>query len=211
MAVLTVPVGAKFTKRAWVPPSRTQVNRSGWTGARKALRLPGAGLWRVSAAVRTMTREIEVYPWRAFLLALEGQANTFLMPVCEGQHVVPGTGEAPVVVQDGTAVQGSTTMRIAGLGAGGLRMFGGQYMSVVLPSGQTQLLGLTQDLLVTEGGVGVARFRGALRETLVNGARVEISNPVCEMEMASGDVGWDEDEGQWTVAFDAVEAFNGTT
>jgi hypothetical protein len=202
MAVVSLPVGAVFTRRAWIPPSKNQVNRSGWTGARTVLRLPGAGLWRGSFAVKQMSRERETWPWKAFLAVLEGEANTFLMPFEDCAQ----TSAANPTVYSG-ATQGGTTVTLAGMPPSALYLNGGRALSFTDPSGKRQLVLLANDLVADSAGRGVATFRGALREAPTVGATVEARRPVCEMALTSGDVGWDKDQGVYSVAFDAEEAF----
>jgi hypothetical protein len=201
MAVLTMPANAEFTRRAWTPPARNQVNRSGWTGARSVVRMPGAAIWRVSVACKPLTREADTWPWTAFLAALEGTANHFLMPYKCGQTAAAN----PVAGAGGQ--QGSDQAPIAGMPAGGLYLRGGQAMTFLLPSGSRQLVLLTHDLVADGAGTGLAKFRGALREAPAAAAAIEARNPVCEMTMVTNDTGWDDDEGVFKVAFDAEEAF----
>jgi hypothetical protein len=200
MAVVAMPANPVWRKRAWIPPSRNQVNESAWTGARQVLRLPGAALWRVSAAHVPLTREIQTWPWKAFLTVLEGQANTFLMPYACSQ-----TGVANPRVQ--AAVQGEGRATLAGFPASRFILNGGRAMTFLHPSGRRQMVLLTNDLTSDAAGVAVARFRGVLREAPAVTSVVEIRNPVCEMAMVNGDVGWDEEEGVYSIAFDAREAF----
>lgn len=201
MAVLAIPANAEFTRRAWRPPAKNQVNRSGWTGARSVVRLPGAALWAVSAACKPLTREVDTWPWTAFLAALEGNANHFLMPYKCGQTAAPN----PVAGAGGE--QGSDQAPVAGMVPGGLYLHGGQGLTWLLPSGSRQLVLLTHDLVADGAGNGLARFRGALREAPAAGAAIEARDPVCEMAMVNNDIGWDDDEGVFKVAFDAEEAF----
>ncbi len=204
MAVVQVPAGAVFTRRAWIPPARTQSNRSGWTGASRKLRLPGAGIWRVSAAVLPMAREADSWPWKAFIAALEGRANTFLMPY-KCQHDLPALANVAEVGEG--AEQGEDTCPIVGMPAGQLFLAGGRALTFLLPSGKRQMVLLTQNLVADGDGEGVAHFRGALREAPEAGEHVEARDPVCEMEMTSDDQGWDDDEGVYKIAFDAEESF----
>lgn len=199
MALLTMPVGALFTRRAWVPPAQNQVNRSGWTGARKVLRLPGASIWRVSATVFPMTREADTWPWKAFFTALEGEANTFLMPYACKQV----TAANPVVRE---AEQGESTAIVGGMPVSRRYLHGGRALTFLHPSGRRQLVLLTQDLVADALGNGTATFRAPLRETPEVGAAVEAREPVCEMAMTAAP-GWGEDEGKYTLSFDAEEAF----
>lgn len=200
MAVVQMPANAVFTKRAWTPPSQNQVNRSGWTGARKVLRLPGAGVWKVTAAIKPISREVDSWPWKAFLTVLEGEANTFLMPfACQ-----PRPAGALISALNG-GVQGATSINLQTQGVQtGKGLRGGQAITVTLASGKRQLLLLTQDF-IGDGQVRTAYFRGALRENFP-AQYVEAVNPVCEMAMV-GKPALDENEGVYTLGFDAEEAF----
>lgn len=202
MALVQIPANARFTRRAWIPPARNQVNRSAWTGARKVLRLPGAAPWRVSANVMPMAREAETWPWKAFLAVLEGEANTFLMPFACSQ-----TAAANPVVGAGGGTMGAETCPISGMPPNALYMQGGRALTFLLPTGKRQLVLLTQNLVADGAGNGVAHFRAALRAAPAAGAAIEARNPVCEMAMTDSNIGWDEDEGVYKIAFDAEEAF----
>lgn len=210
MAVVQMPAGAVFTKRAWTPPAQNQVNKSGWTGARKVLRLPGAGVWKVTAAIKPISREVDAWPWQAFLAVLEGEANTFYMPACDGdQWRAPGTPANAAFLNSGfpnVGVQGATQMHLGGLGAPGLKMYGGQKITVFAPDGTAQMLLLTQNLVADGQGLALATFRGALRRQPTDGSQVRLARPVCEMAMV-GNPALDENEGVYTLGFDAEEAF----
>lgn len=209
MALIIMPANVPFVRKTWVPPAKNQVNRSGWTGKRKVVRLPGAALWSVSAAVMPISREVDAWPWLAFFTALEGEANSFLMPYCVGQYRRPGTGANPTVsgVQTGGAGgQGAQTLYIENLGVGG-GLHAGQVMTLLYPSGNRQLVLLTQNLIGDGTGRGMATFRGAMRETPAAGAAVEFVNPVCQMALTDDAIPLPNDEGVYNFAFDATEDF----
>lgn len=201
MAVVTLPANPVFVRRSWTPPAQNQVNKSGWTGARKVVRLPGAGVWKVSASILPISRERDSWPWKAFFTVLEGDANTFLMPFACSQ-----TTAANPQVGNG-AEQGDDTCPLVGLPPSALFLHGGRSLTFLLPSGRRQLVLLTQDIIANSGGAGLARFRAALRETPTPGAVVEARDTVCEMAMVSSSNPWDEDEGVYKFAWDAEEAF----
>lgn len=202
MALVQMPAGAVFTKRDWTPPSQNQVNRSRWTGARKVLRLPGAGIWRVSAALKPISTEAEAWPWKAFLSVLEGEANTFPMPFACEQYPADG-----VTVKSGGVQGAAGAVRLQGIDpAGQLALRAGQGMTFEYPNGKRQLVVLTQPLVADSNGEAVAFFRSNMRQDAPPGTRVEVRNPYAEMSMASP-VPIVENEGIYTVAFDAEEAF----
>lgn len=201
MARVQMPPDPVFTRRAWITPAQNQVNRSGWTGGRKVSRLPGAGIWRVSATLKSMSREAETWPWKAFFAALEGEANTFLMPYACKQTAAPN----PVVR---IATQGQTTAELGGMPVSKPYLPAGRALTFIHPSGRRQLVLLTKDLIADALGTGIATFRGALRETSPAGAPVEARDPVCEVALPQGaPPGWEENEGVTTLTFDAEEAF----
>lgn len=200
MALITMPAGAVFPRTDWTPPAQNQVNRSGWTGGRKVVRLPGAPRWRVSAALKQISREVDAWPWKRFFTALEGEGNTFLMPF----YCNPDAPAATALVRAG-AVKGNETLPLSGLPVG-LVLHGGQAISVVHPTGRHQLLMLTDDLVGAGDGTGTAQVRAALREAPVVGAVVQLRDPVCQMALTAN-VPLPRDEGVYNFAFDAEEAF----
>lgn len=207
MALVLMPSDAVFVRTQWVPPAQNQINTSGWTGARQVLRAPGVGRWRVSAALKPIAREIDVFAWRAFCTAVEGQANTFLMPYCKNQYRAPGMGSNPVVKTGQGDLSGNETMVIAGLGAAGTKMYAGQVITVTLPSGKKQMLMLKAHLIAASNGEATATFRAALRESPAGNSAVETLNPVAEMAMTDDAVPIPQDNGVYNLAFEAAEVW----
>ncbi len=209
MAVIALPASPPFVRTSWVPPAQNQVNRSGWTGKRKVVRLPTSKGWRVSVSVMAISREVDAWPWKAFFAASEGEANTFLMPYCRGQYVVPGTGAAVTVeaVQPAdVGVQGAGSVKVGGLNVNG-GLFAGQALDVLLPSGDRQLFILTSALVGDAQGKAIATFGGGLRETPAAGAAVELRDPVCVMALVGNNTPIPSDEGVYNFAFDAEEVW----
>lgn len=203
MALVTLPAPAVFTRNVWTPPAQNQVNRSAWTGARKVVRLPGTPRWRVSAALKTITREIDAWPWIGFFTALEGEANTFLMPWRECQVV----GVETVTVGVGGALAGAQQAPIAGMPVAAPFLRTGQALTFLFAGGGRQLVVLTQDLVADVAGTGTAHFRAALRKSVAAGVVVKARYPDGEMAMVGGPVPLPNDEGAYNFAFDAEEAF----
>lgn len=202
MALKIMPPNAIFPRATWVPPAQNQVNRSGWTGAQKIVRLPGAGRWRVSASLMEITTEAAALPWYAFFTSLEGRAHSFLMPWKRCQPVA-----ADAIVGSAGAAAGAETALIAGMPASRTYLAAGRVLTFVLPSGVRQMVMLTQNLVANSSGVGTATFRAPLRQALAPGAIVLAKNPVCQMKLTQDDVPLPEDEGKYNFAFDAEESF----
>lgn len=202
MALVIMPPNAVFTRAQWVPPAQNQVNRSGWTGGRKVVRLPGAPRWRVSAALKPISREIDAWPWIAFFTALEGSANSFLMPWRACQPVA----NDPTVGPAGGAA-GAETAELQGMPPNATFMYAGMGLTFTLPTGAQQLVVLKSNLVADANGRGIATFRAALRKPVAQGAAVAARFPVCQMALPSNDIPLPSDEGVYNIAFDAEEVF----
>lgn len=147
-----------------------QVNRSAWTGTRKAIGLPGAGIWTGQVAVENIATEAEERQWRAFLARLKGVQNWFKVYLPCQSHI----GPAPTV---DTGATNGYTLPLTGMTPSTVILEAGQHMSVPLPSGHVRAVRLTADLLTDSGGEAVAEFSPALNEVPTLGATVETANP----------------------------------
>jgi hypothetical protein len=177
--------------------SPSQLNRSGWTGKRKVVGLPGIELWRGKATIDLLTTEEEERPWRAFLFALRGSANWF-------KHVLPcntHAGSRPVVASGAT---NGYTIPLSGMAAGTI-LKAGQFMTVPLPSGYNRAVCLTTNL-VSSGGTGTATFEPALGEVPTGGATVETIDPYIRMAPSSSTQGFSISDSVSSTSFDVEEA-----
>lgn len=72
---------------SWRLRQPAQVNRSGWTGRRQVLGLPGGAVWEASGEFVTRIGQANFYELRAFLAALRGPVNTFALPAWEARQM----------------------------------------------------------------------------------------------------------------------------
>lgn len=151
-----------------------QVNRSSWTGTRKVMGLPGAGIWTGQVVVENIATESEERQWRAFLARLKGVQNWFKVYFPCQSHI----GPAPTV---DTGATNGYTLPLTGMSPNTVILEAGQHMSVPLPSGHVRAVRLTADLLTDASGKAVAEFGPALNEVPTLGATVETANPYARM------------------------------
>lgn len=151
-----------------------QVNRSAWTGTRKVMGLPGAGIWSGQVVVENIATESEERQWRAFLARLKGVQNWFKVYFPCQSHI----GPAPTV---DTGATNGYTLPLTGMSPNTVILEAGQHMSVPLPSGHVRAVRLTADLLTDASGKAVAEFGPALNEVPTLGATVETANPYARM------------------------------
>jgi hypothetical protein len=178
MVLVPFPIVDFYAGRKMRFDQPSQVNRSAWTGKTKIVRLPGAARWTLSLGLPPINNENDVKPWRAFFVALEGVGNVFDVKVaCQ-----------PSGATVGAAAAGAQTAAIGG------GLVAGDFVTFNLASGAKQLCVLT-----TNAG----DFRPPLREAASSGVGF---NPYCRMRLANSVVGWDENDGIYSVAFDAEEA-----
>lgn len=161
--------------------------RSEWTGTRQYIGLPGADTWYARAAFMQTAREREKRYLRAFLAALRGGANRFRLPVAPNQH--PGPNPTVAAVLDPNTV---TLSDATGL----------------VPGMYLTFLYLETGRLVTITGIAddTVSFEPFLRVNPAVGNLVEAINPFCEMSLSNMRNGFDDDEGVYTLEFEAEEA-----
>lgn len=147
-----------------------QVNRSSWTGTRKAIGLPGGGLWSGQIAVENIATESEERQWRAFLAKLRGVQNWFKVYLPCQSHI----GPAPTVAAGAT---NGYVLPLTGMAASTRILEAGQHLSVPLPSGHVRAVRLTADLVTSAAGAATAEFAPALNEVPALGAVVETAKP----------------------------------
>lgn len=201
MAIIVPPAPLPLRGAKWRVPFPAQVNRSGWTGRRKVVGLPGAAMWTLSAEFVTTIGEDRAKPWRGFFVSLNGPVNAFPVRASERQQ----TAAANPTVRAGAG--NSNTVPLQGLPANQTVLLSGDLMTVYLPSGHRRLVCLTAPLVSNGTGQGTATFGPELGETPVAGATVEIQRPFGLMALTSEPPGWDVQLGQtYSFAVTAEEA-----
>lgn len=189
MAIITPPAPIPLRGAKWRKSDPAQVSRSGWTGRRKVIGLPGAASWSVSGAFPPQIGEAAMLPWRAFILSLRGVANTFPVRAVERQQ----TTAANPTVRAGAG--DASILPLAGLPASTTVLGAGRMISVTLPSGHQRLACLVADLVSNGAGQATATLDLELGETPTVGAAVEIRWPYSLMAMREDEQGWDVDLG----------------
>jgi hypothetical protein len=182
---------------AWELDNPAQVNRSSWTGRRQVVALPGATRWRAKVVLTPKMSEIEVLAWRAFLMQLRGQQNTFRLRAVEKSQI---TGVSPLVNGAG---QSGYSLSTDGWGAAGLKLVAGQFITI-----GDQLIPLGVDVVANSSGQAVLTLDTRLRLSPADNAAIEVSYPTAIMALASSTISWSVDPGRlYGFAFDAEEAF----
>lgn len=198
MAEITVPDADGLLTDELTLTAPSQVNRSGWTGARKVVGLPGIELWRGKVTIDILSTEETERPWRAFLFALRGPVNWFKLILPCNTHA----GSRPTVAAGAT---NGYTLPLAGMASGTI-LKAGQFMTVPLPSGHKRAVVLTADLVSNGSGAGTATFEPALGEVPTLGATVETIDPYIPMAPVSSTQGLGVTDGVSGTSFDVEEA-----
>lgn len=202
MAVITMPSSPKPRRVQLSLRQPTQVNRSEWTGRRKVTILAGAPMWLLAAEYPPIVGEANILLWRAFLVQLQGQANTFRLRLSEGAQRV---GSNPSVNGAG---QTGTALSLSGLTPSATNLRAGHWLTVPLTDGTWQAVQLIADLTANASGVGTAAFRPWLRAAASNGGACESVYPWVELALTSDTTGWGVEPGQiYSLSLDCEEAF----
>lgn len=194
MAIIAPPAPLPLRNVKWRAPFPAQVNRSGWTGHRKVVGLPGATVWSASAEFVTIVTEAKAKRWRGWFMALKGPVNSFPLLATE---TVQTTAANPTVR---TGANAGSTIPLQGLPINATVLLSGDMMTVPLPSGHQRLVVLTADLVTNGTGQATATFGPELDEIPAAGVVVEIRRPWGLMAQTSEPPGWDVSVGQ-TYAF----------
>lgn len=191
MALITVP--STITLRAaWTPRPMVQVNRSAWNRARRVLDLDN-GYFTASVSILPLSREVSKRDARAFYAKLRGSANTFQLPTANcDQHA----GSNPTVASGGAA--GATTLTMSA----SISLVAGQYATVPLDGGSTQLVLLTEDVSGT-----TMTFEPPLRLAAAAAGTIETIRPYGTVALVDQSAAPSEEEGVMTWSFEAEEAF----
>lgn len=199
MSEITVPVPVDLLKTDLRLNTPQQVNRSGWTGRRKVVGLPGTETWRGTVAIADIATELEERAWRAFLFGLAGPENWFRWDLPCQTHIGPKP-------QVNAATGSGYSLPLKSMAPNAMILRAGQYMTVPLPSGHQRTVCLTADLVTNGSGNATAQFRPALNEVPANNATVETSQPFIPMSPVSTDMGLATEEGVSFTSFEVEES-----
>lgn len=184
MAVISMPA-AGIRSVAWTFDNPAQVNRSGWTGRRKAAILIAAPMWRAQVALTTKQSDIDVFAWRAFLMKLRGVQNSFRLKAVEKSQI------AGVTVLVKGAGQTGFSLVTDGWGAAGLKLKAGQMITV-----GDQLIMLGADVIADGTGTATLTLESYMRASPADNAPVEVANPTAIMALGETVQGWNVDPGR---------------
>lgn len=190
MAIIAPPVPLPLRNVKWRAPFPAQVNRSGWTGKRKVVGLPGATVWTASAEFVTIVSEANAKRWRGWFTALQGPINSFPLLATE---TIQTSAANPTVR---TGANAGSTVPLQGLPVNATVLVTGDLMTITLPSGHKRLVCLTAPLVTNGSGQGTASFGPELGEVPASGAPVEIQRPFGLMAQTNEPPGWDVSIGQ---------------
>jgi hypothetical protein len=185
MAVVTLPTKVYFSKVEKLQLMRAGVSlKSRYTGKRQVVNFPFA-MWVFEGTLVPMS-DLDAGEWRAFLTSLEGQRNTFRLPVPGSNKPLSGyTGNATLGT-GGVAVR-AKSMPVTGP-ANTLLLRKGDYFNL----GDELKVA---DTSVTTNGAGVATvsFQPGARRAYAAGQAITIQNPFIYLAAS------DDDSGSWSL------------
>lgn len=196
MALIALPATLPIRKITWSFKQPGQMNRSSWTGRRQFIGSLTGFLWTASIEFVPQIGATKGNLWKQFFTRLQGQQNTFAVPVsAAAQH-----GSANPNVSSGGAAGATTLVASATVTA----LKAGMFLTVKLSDGTYQLVQLTSDVAST-----TYSFLPPLRLAAATGAgSLETVNPYCVMQLNQDTYTWSEELGQiYNFAFDAEESY----
>lgn len=183
MAIIALPAKFGFAKVNKFKLQRaTNILRSKYTGQGQVIVYPYA-VWQLEANLIEYDG-LDAGRIRSFLAQLDGQKNTFRLPV--PGFTKPMTGYVGNALANGAAAARAMSMAIDGLTAGANVVAEGDYFTV-----NDELKIVTQAGAANGAGQMVINFKPPLRKAVADNAPVTFQNPTCLMRAADDDVaGW---------------------
>lgn len=189
------PVPAKID---WSIDQPAQVNRGEFTSKRRVALLSAAPRWFAQVTLPPILGEDRVLDWRAFVVDLDGVANSFRLVAVERDQLPAG-----IAVSVDGANQGGLQLVTRGWGAAGQKLKRGQFVTV-----GDQLLMLRAPVIADATGRAVLSIKPYLRLSPANNASIEVRRPYAVMAMSDPRNGWSVGIGQnYAVSFACEEAF----
>lgn len=159
------------------------VQRSEFTNRRRVASFGACALWTADCELPPMTpAKSEVL--RAFLSKLAVPGNTTRLVAVETPQNPAAAGTASAT---GTT---AVSLGIAGLPASSTVLRAGQMITVVLVSGDRQLLILNTDLVSDGAGYGLAQFDVPFRASPAIGIAVTLNLPFAHLEAGEDIMAW---------------------
>lgn len=194
MAIIPIPATLSFTSVDDLILTRnTSILRSRFTGQRQAVVYPYA-IWLIKAKLREYAPE-DAGVIRSFLAQLDGQANTFRLPV-------PGytqslTGYTATRQLNVAAAVRASAVSVSGGSASSPYLLDGDYFTI-----NDELKMAVGDIFFNAGGVAVINFKPFLRKPAIIGDNVVVLNPTMLMYAA------DDDVAKWGIRAPVIHSFD---
>jgi len=193
--LITMPSKPVAADIDWTIEQPAQVNRSEVTSKRRVVLLGQAPRWSAKVSLPPIIGERNVEAWRAFVVDLDGVANTFKLIACENDQI---TGVAPLVKGGG---QAGFSLQTDGWGAAGQKLRRGQFITI-----NDQLLMLMAPVVADATGNALIRFKPYIRTVPADNAAMEVKRPYSLMSMTDPKNGWQVGIGQkYGVQFECEE------
>jgi hypothetical protein len=179
MAIITLPAKFSFTDVPKFGLQRmTNIIRSRYTGQGQRVVYPYA-IWQLQGTLVEYDGP-EAAAIRSFLVQLEGQKNSFRIPV----PGVPIQTNYPQNPFSYAGIAGASSVDFYGAGIGTL-FKEGDYFTV-----NDELKMITANVVANGvgGGSGTISFKPALRKSIVSGTQFTTQNPTCLMTAVDDDV-----------------------
>lgn len=183
MSIISFPSQPGIASIQWVPPARTQINRSQWSGKRRGTRLPFAGFWKAQVGLPSIISEADFLIWRDFLMATEGQANSFRVVAVESAQ------NSQVAVRVNGAGQTGLSLATDGWTGSGVALKKGQLITI-----GDQLIGVAADATISTGAATLSLSR-RLRVPTTDNDLIEVRLPTALMAMSTDETPWSVDPG----------------
>ncbi|MEJ8630588.1 hypothetical protein P0F65_13460 [Sphingomonas sp. I4] len=197
MPLIDLPTSPVPSGIEWELDQPGQRNEAEFTGTARVTLLPAAPRWFAKAKLPPIIGEANVLDWRAFVVDLDGIANSFRLTACERDQLI---GVTPVV--DG-AGQGGFRLATRNWGGPGLKLKRGQFVTV-----NNQLLMLMAPVVADANGRATLSFKPYLRFAPEDGAGVEARRPYAVVSSVDTRNGWKVGIGQnYEIEFSVREAF----
>jgi hypothetical protein len=200
MAIISVPAKFGFSSVSRFALQRaSNVIRSRYSGARQVISYPYA-IWELEATLVEYD-STQASLIRSFLVQLEGQKNTFRLPVPAYTH--PSTTFAGNGTANGAAAARVSSIPVTGLTASIPIVSEGDYISI-----NDELKLVTASVASNASGQATIPFKPALRKPIASGQAIIFQNPTILMQATNDDVAsWGiSPPARQNVKFKAMEA-----
>jgi hypothetical protein len=195
--LITMPSAPIANAIDWDIDQPGQANRSEFTGRRRVTLLAAAPRWSAKIVLPPILGENAVLDWRAFVVDLDGIANSFRVVACERDQI------SGVTIRTDAAGQGGHSIATSGWGAAGPKLKRGQFITVA-----DQLLMLMAPIIADADGKALASFKPYLRVPTISNALIEVKRPYAVMSSKDPKNGWKVGIGQnYALSFDVEESF----